>query len=215
ELANPFAGIARCALCDRVLSYNREANGYEYLKCPNRYCENHAVDFHVFEERVIGGLSDWLSGYRIDWSASLSEDVDAVSAAESAVTSAEKSLTALESQLDRTHNLLEQGVYSTETFLDRSRVLTERIATARENLLKLQDSLVNVRSREANRKNLVPNVEKLIDVYWELPSASAKNEMLKEVLDRVEYRRERKGRKGGPKDDFELKLFPKLPPLSE
>ena len=214
ELKNPFSGIARCALCGRVLSHETRPDGVRFLKCPNRYCSNHAVDFDTFEARVIGGLEEWLSGYRLDWSESSENRGSIVSASEAAVESAQKNLAKLEDQLDRTHSLLEQGVYSTETFLERSRLLTERIASARETVASLEDDLAKVRDREANRKNIIPNVEKLLDVYWALPSASAKNEMLKEILDRIEYLRKTKGKKGGPKDDFEIKLFPKLPPLS-
>lgn len=214
ELSNPFAGIARCGYCGKVLSRDTDGGGYIYLRCVNRHCRNHNVKLSVFEERVMEGLSEWLAGYSLDWSESDSSGAEAIAAAESAVESAKKSVASLESQLDRTHSLLEQGVYSTEVFLERSRLLTERIATARESVSSLEADLVKVRDREANRRMLAPNVKKLIDVYWALPSAAAKNEMLKEVLEKIEYRRERPGRRGGPHDDFELRLFPKLPPSS-
>lgn len=213
-LSNPFAGIARCGYCGRVL-YRRAGDGDSvFLKCPKRGCQNHIVDFYVFEKRLISALEEWLAGYRLDWSAESSPESSAIAAAESSIATAKKNISQLEAQLDRTHSLLEQGVYSTETFLERSRLLTERIASARDALAGYEDDLVKVQSREANRENFVPAVEKLIDVYWSLPSASAKNEMLKEVLEKVEYRRENKGRRGGPKDDFELTIYPKLPPLS-
>lgn len=214
ELSNPFAGIARCGYCGKVLSRGIDKSGYVYLRCSDRRCQNHIVSFEVFERRVIDGLSEWLSGYSLDWSAADPSGEDAVSVAESSVASAKKSLLTLESQLDRTHTLLEQGVYSTETFLERSRLLSEKIAAARQSLSGFEDNLVKVRSREANREHFIPVVQKLVDVYWALPSASAKNDMLKEVLERIDYRRECPGKRGGPKDDFELQLFPKLPQSS-
>lgn len=214
ELVNQFAGIARCGYCGRVLRRENDGRGYIFLRCSDRQCKNHNVDIGVFEKRVIDGMSEWLSGYNLDWSASASSGDEAIAAAESAVNSAKKSLSTLKSQLDRTHTLLEQGVYDTDTFLERSRLLTERITAAQSTLSSFEDSLVKVRKREESRKNIVPAVEKLIDVYWALPSATAKNEMLKEVLEKIEYRRERPGRRGGPKDDFEIVLFPKLPPSS-
>ena len=54
-------------------------------------------------------------------------------------------------------------------------------------------------------------MEKLLDVYATLPSAQAKNEMLKEVIERAEYTRLSRERKNGMADKFELVLFPKLP----
>ena len=213
-LSNPFAGIARCGYCGKVLRRDVDGSGYAFLRCPDRHCCNHNVSFKVFEERVIESLSDWLSGYSLDWSAADPPSEDAISVAESSVASAEKNLHSLESQLERTHSLLEQGVYSTEVFLDRSRILTEKIAAARKALSGAENNLVKVRECELNRERFVPAVERLIDVYWLLPSAAAKNEMLKEVFEKIEYRREHPGKRGGPKDDFELRLFPKLPPSS-
>lgn len=67
-------------------------------------------------------------------------------------------------------------------------------------------------ARAASRKNIVPKVEKLLEVYAALPSAQAKNEMLKEVIERAEYVKLSRTGKKGPFDNFELVLFPQAPP---
>lgn len=66
--------------------------------------------------------------------------------------------------------------------------------------------------RAASRRNIVPKVEQLLAVYHELPSAQAKNDMLKDVLEKVEYTKLQRSGKYGPFDNFELVLYPKLPP---
>ena len=125
---------------------------------------------------------------------------------------AETELETLRRQLDRTHDLLEQGVYDTDTFLSRSRSLNERIASTEADIASLSAELVEDEKRAASRRNIVPKVEKLLEVYAELPSAQAKNEMLKEVLEKVSYTKLRRSGRNGPFDNFELTLFPKLPP---
>ncbi len=124
-------------------------------------------------------------------------------------------LETLHKQLDRTHDLLEQGVYDTDTFLVRSRSLTERIAAAEEDISTLTAEVQADKERAASRLNVIPKVEKLLEVYPVLPSAQAKNEMLKEVLEKVEYTKNERSGRNGPFDNFELVLYPKLPPKIE
>ena len=45
-----------------------------------------------------------------------------------------------------------------------------------------------------------------------LPSAQAKNDMLKGALEKVEYTKLHRSGRNGPFDNFELLLYPKLPP---
>ena len=65
--------------------------------------------------------------------------------------------------------------------------------------------------REESAVNIVPKVEKLLDVYRILPTPAAKNDMLKEVLEKVVYIKENGTRWHGSKDDFEITIYPKIP----
>ena len=49
-----------------------------------------------------------------------------------------------------------------------------------------------------------------LDVYDQLPTAKAKNDMLKEVLEKVVYTKESGGRWAKP-DAFEIVIYPKIP----
>ena len=53
-------------------------------------------------------------------------------------------------------------------------------------------------------------MERLLDVYDQLPTAKAKNDMLKEVLEKVVYTKESGGRWAKP-DAFEIVIYPKIP----
>ena len=116
----------------------------------------------------------------------------------------------LEKQRDSLHDLLEQGVYDTDTFLARSKTIAARLQQAYTDKAALTSSMNEaIRRRETQRK-IIPKVETLIEVYYSLPNASAKNAMLKEVLEKVVYKKEASGRWGKP-DDFSIDLYPKLP----
>lgn len=182
------------------------------LFCPNRACDNVGSKYEIVEERLLQALSSWLDDYRLEWSDKLPADEQAaINLKYKSLQRANTELETLRKQLDRTHDLLEQGVYDTDTFLSRSRSLTARIESAEGDIENLSAELVEDERRAASRRNIVPKVEKLLEVYSELPSAQAKNEMLKDVLEKVEYTKLQRSGRNGPFDNFELVLFPKLP----
>ena len=72
------------------------------------------------------------------------------------------------------------------------------------------DEIVS-RSYIAAREGIVPKVEKLLEVYRDLPDAKSKNDVLKSVLEKVVYLKTERAVKGRPLDNFELTIYPKLP----
>lgn len=195
----------------RVL-IRRTSPVYSLLRCTNRYCDNVGAKLSLVEERILQGLSEWLSEYRLKWDGD-PETSGAVKirAAEKTLKKAEHDIETLRKQLSRTHDLLEQGVYDTDTFLSRSRDLTGRISEAENRVEALSGELASLREQEESKRTIIPKVEKLLEVYDTLPNAQAKNDMLKSVLEKVVYLREERSQKGGPLDNFELTLYPKLP----
>ena len=126
-----------------------------------------------------GRVSSWLSDYRLEWSDKFpAEEQALIDLKYKSLKKANNELETLRKQLDRTHDLLEQGVYDTDTFLARSRSLNEKIAAAEAGIEALTAEVYEDEKRAASRRSIVPKVEKLLEVYAELPSAQAKNEML-------------------------------------
>lgn len=211
-VSNPLAGVLVCGKCGRSIVLRPNAYG-GMLMCPNRVCDNVGAKYSVVEERLLQALSSWLDDYRLSWSdRPPSEDEEIISLKEKSIRKAYSELETLRKQLSRTHDLLEQGVYDTDTFLARSRSISARIQDTNATIETLAEELAEDEARAAARRNIIPQVEKLLEVYAALPSAQAKNEMLKEVIEKAEYTRLTRSGKHGPFDNFELVLFPKLPP---
>nr|UWG90030.1 MAG: hypothetical protein [Bacteriophage sp.] len=211
-VTNPLAGVLVCGKCGRNIVLRPNAYG-GLLMCPNRACDNVGSKFPIVEERLLQALSQWLSDYRLEWSnRPPSEEQALIDLKGKSIRKAQAEVDTLQKQLERTHDLLEQGVYDTDTFLARSRSITERINSANESIAALATELAEDEARAASRKNIVPKVEKLLEVYAELPSAQAKNEMLKEVIEKAEYTKLQRSGRNGPFDNFDLLLYPKLPP---
>ena len=208
-LKNPFSGIAICAKCGRVLALWTNAKKYSMLKCRNRFCDNVSVSYELFEARVMEALRIWVGGYTLDLSADTDKDGEAVELAKRTHAQAVKDLENRKKQLTRAQEMLEREVYTVDMFLDRSRTLAEQIKAAQKRIEATAAALAAAEQAAESRKNLVPKVEKLLEVYTELPDAAAKNEMLKGRLEKIVYRRDKRT---GPRGDFEIILYPKLPP---
>lgn len=218
-IMNPLAGIVYCEKCGLSMvrrPYGSKKNP-EALMCPSTACNNVSAPLYLVERRVISALGEWLAKYRLQWEAETPvEDVDSVLAIkENALRRLISEYATLSTQLDNTHDLLEQGIYSTDQFLDRSRKLSERMKQNELDRSVLKDAIEVEKSREAGRKFIVPKVELLLDVYWSLPDAASKNELLKEVLEKVTYIRDVGGRWSGSQDNFQITLYPKIPYTGE
>lgn len=216
---NPLAGIIVCAKCGHRMT-RRPYTGRDYpdtLMCADTACDNISCALHYVERRVLEALQEWLADYKLQWETGGEENpaVAMVAMKEKALRRLDTEYTTLTKQLDNTHDLLEQGVYTTEQFLERSRKLSERIKKNEEDRLALGADIASDKSREAGRKQIIPKVERLLEVYYELPTPKAKNDMLKEVLEKVVYLKTKNGRWNNAPDDFELTLYPKIPMSGE
>ncbi len=183
--------------------------------CPRAKCENVSSDLRRVEEHIISALRDWLKGYKLKWEkADFSSAVKQSDVLKKSLSSQETELDKLYKQLSKTHDLLEQGIYDTDTFLERSRSVSERINQTKEDIARIRAQITTETAREDNVGNVIPKAERLLETYSTLSSAEDKNKMLKEVLEKVVYiKKKRARRKTDSLDDFEITLFPKIPPV--
>lgn len=215
---NPLAGIVICAKCGHRMTRRPYSGGYpDTLMCADTACDNISCALHYVEHRILEALQEWLAEYKLQWETGEAENPAATMVAmkEKALRRLDTEYTTLTKQLDNTHDLLEQRVYTTEQFLDRSRKLSERIKKNEEDRLALGADIASDKSREVGRKQIIPKVERLLEVYDALPTPKAKNDMLKEVLEKVVYLKTKNGRWNNAPDDFELTLYPKIPMSGE
>lgn len=215
-IKNPLAGLVRCADCGltMVRRPHGKKNRRDTLMCANTACKNVSIDLELIEARILEALQGWLSEYRVKWETEYKsefDDVSVVALKEQSLRRLEKEYETLKKQLDTTHDLLEQGVYTTAQFLDRSRAVSERMAQNEQDRIALGQDIEKEQAREVSRVLIIPKVEKLLDVYASLPDAKSKNDMLKEVLEKVVYKKEVNCRWYNSPDDFEIVIYPRIP----
>ena len=63
--------------------------------------------------------------------------------------------------------------------------------------------------RKAAIQNLIPTLKTIHNAYSQIDSPAARNALLKEVIDHVEYTKTKGGRWGRP-DNFTIEIFPRV-----
>ncbi|MFR0872568.1 MAG: hypothetical protein ACLSG5_14935 [Oscillospiraceae bacterium] len=148
-------------------------------------------------------------GYELEWSsAAASSSVSSVGVRKK-LASAEAELRKLQQQLERTHDFLEQGIYDTDTF----RPVPECSPTKslpQDSVTRCSRELTEEKLRETSRRDIIPKVKNLLDVYPLLETAEEKNALLKEVLEKVVYQKLNEKRKKSP-DGFTIEIYPRIP----
>ena len=212
---NPLAGLIICGMCGRSMVRRPYGNGYpDTLMCPVTHCKNVSSHLSLVEAKVLEGLEEWLAGYKLKW---IVDDRPRKNR-NSALEIARKALIKLDAEIEKLHeqqsnldDLIEQGVYTVEKYKQRTVELEKRIKQANEDKNELKAHIKNEKEREVSKVIIIPKVEKLLNTYNALPTPQAKNDLLKEVLEKVVYTKKVGGRWHTSPDDFEIILYPRLP----
>lgn len=213
---NPLSSVVICGKCGRRMVRRPYSNkNYpDTLICASSSCKNVSSQLSIVEKRILEALDEWVIGYKLQWDTSIAGNVKKVSQSDikrRALNKQKCELDTLSKQLSKLHDLLEQNVYDADTFIERSHSLSERIDKAKTDIAGLESELKIETLAEDNEKNIVPKVERLLEVYHELPTPKAKNDMLREVIEKVIYIKNKGTRWQGSPDDFEITIYPKIP----
>lgn len=213
-MQNPFAGVLVCSVCGKPLKRRpidprRPGHSAAYC-CMTRGCPTVGCPVDIVEKKVLIGIKKWLDGYEITLSNS---EPKPNTYNDMQIQSSNKRLEKLQGQLERTYTLLEQGIYNKDTFLTRQNFLRLEISTVVETIKKLEEEDKVKKAEDEYRNNLVPELKNLSEVYYTLPNAKAKNDLIKKIFHQIKYTKTTKGNRWKPDmvDDFELEFVFKLP----
>ena len=211
-LKNPLAGLVYCEKCGALMTRaasNTKMN-YPVLKCPNRSCNNVSAPIFLIEQQVIVSLKQWIRDYTLPFKPN--EEYSTLDVRKAAIANVEARIDTLKRQLLRTYDLLEQGIYTTDIFTARNKSLSHQILEAQNSLNDLRQQYEMEALREQSRREFLPAVQHIVEVYDQLEDAGAKNKLLKNVIERISYLKEERNKKGDLNNiNFELTLYPKVP----
>ena len=122
----------------------------------------------------------------------------------------ENELKNLNSQKAKQYDLLEQGIYTTEIFLERAKTIAASIQSCSDTIEKLKEEIKHDENIIKQQSDFIPRCEELLNNYWSL-DAESKNEMLKSLIEKVTYSKDTKNAYGkGDEISFQLDIFPRI-----
>ena len=212
RVMNPLAGLVVCGMCGRKMNRKPYKKYPASLMCMGPTCPNVSSPLYLVEKKLLQSLEIWLEKYKLEikQKEEKGNNLEADAIIES-IKNVDNELNTLGKQLNSLHDFLEQGIYSTEVFLERLKILNDKINIVKKSKEELENKLNSISIIEENKKTVIPKVEKVLETYNRLETPKEKNELLKEILHKVIYIKEEGGRWSGNVDNFKLKLYPKLP----
>lgn len=209
SLNNSLAGILKCELCGKtmsmVLKYPRDKKK-PALRC--LYCNNSSSVYETVEKKLLDSLVVLLKEYELDYNEmnQKTQTETLLKIDQEKVNKLHDTLEKLSLQKNNLYDLLEQGVYDKETFLNRSNLINEKIDSTQKEILDLNADIEKLETVINNKRTFIPKLQNVIDTYFKTDDIVLKNKLLKSVLGKVTYK------KVNPKspEDFTLTLYPKL-----
>lgn len=210
EIRNPLSGLVICGFCGHRMT--RKPMGkkhFESLLCPIPGCKNVSSELHRVENKVMQALQAYLHDCKIKWDTiNTAPPVNTeLKIKEKSLKTINKEIKKLETQMSSLHDLLEQGVYTTDVFLSRSLSIGDRLQQLKKEKVTLEEGIKYEKEKEENRKTIIPRIEKVLESYWATDDIATKNELLKSVLQKIVYIKHKGGRWHDP-EDFELRIYP-------
>lgn len=203
-LSNPLAGLVVCHECGHTLQRKPSPRG-NWIFCPTPYCKTSGILEPIFEQVVLEHLHNWITTYSGDAPAPDASP----SAADAVADQLRRQRQTLQTQLSRLYDLLEQGVYSPETFVARQRELTERLSALESQLAAQKHPTPSLTDRI---RQSLPRVRAVLDAYPLAATAAEKNALLKSVIEKIDYQKtKRASRWTNPLDYLQITIFPRLP----
>jgi len=207
---NPLSGLIVCGLCGRKMTRRPSPRSQDIIMCKEPQCSCVGSCLNVIEDSLLKSMEYWIDQHRVELesggeASSSRAQIDAkISAIERINTERKK----LKKQSESLHDFLEQGVYSVETFLQRSRNISERISALDEDESRLRAEFAELEQSIDCQARLIPMMARAIDLYRASSDPAEKNSILKEVIDHVVYFRKIGGR-WAPRYNFTLTIYPR------
>lgn len=206
-IKNAMSSILKCGICGRAMKRVTYSSRNDARICCRHCKENIGSNINYVEEKLMDSLKLLLNDYKIKLISRDNSDIELMlNTNKNNKIELQNELNKISLQLNNLYDLLEQGIYSKEVFAERLNILNTKSSEINKEIQILESEYKKLSNTKNNKEILVPKIENVILSYYETNDIELKNKLLKSVLQKVEYI------KINPKnkDDFQLKLFPKL-----
>ena len=185
KLVNPLANLIHCKNCGKAMvmhNKNRGNTKVRYMHQPSVECKMKSTT----ADDVMDALVKTLQESIVDFEFKLNNDTsDSIrESKEKIIESMERELDTLENQRKGLFDKLERGIYTEDEFLERKQTLTNRIDALQEELYLERKSVPD----EIDYNEQIYTFRRIIETLRN-PHIDArhKNELLKSIIERIDY----------------------------
>ena len=213
---NPLVGLVFCEKCGKPMQRRpyTKADKPATLICSNPKCDNVSSKLYIVENKIIEALKIWLKNYKVHYSEKNTLNSDNNKIIEKSISITKKELEKENTKLNKIYEFLENGIYNNDEFINRSKVIKDNIQCL-ESKLEEYNSLLEKNLNMQNQKEIIiPKLENVIDLYYNLETAEDKNIVLKSIISKITYLKTEKSiKKNSDPTNFELHIYPKIAKL--
>ena len=214
QVQNPLVGLIFCEKCGKPMQRRpyTKADKPTTIMCSNSKCDNISSKLYIVENKIIDSLKIWLENYKVNYEIKYNSNTDNGKIIEQSISVTKKGLEKENTKLNKIYDFLENGIYSKDEFINRSKSIKENIESL-ENKLKEYTKLLNKNNEmQSQKETIIPKLENVIELYYKLESAEDKNILLKSILAKITYLKTEKAiKKDSDPTNFELHIYPKIP----
>lgn len=204
-ITNPLAGLVKCGHCDASMVYRPYTKQKPHLVCYNSSCNCKSSRFEFVENKLLQTIKVWLEAYIAQWETTKpkeDEQSKVIPFKEASLRALEKELVELEKQRANQFDLLERKIYDEATFMERSKAIGERIEQTTKTIAKIKKELNLDQVQKKTKKDFIPKVKHVLDLYDKTEEPKMKNNLLKSVLEKAVYKKS----KEQTGEDFDLEV---------
>lgn len=210
DVKNIYAGLVYCGKCGAKMQRRPYSNGADpTLICPTTGCRNVSTKISIFEEQMLKVLKKLLKNWEIDFHIKKVEN-NPIDELEQSIKRTNEKLLKEQQKLDKICIFFEEGTYSKELFLSRTKQIQNSIQSLKNEIQLKEEKLEFKKSKTTPNETLIPKIKNVIDLLESDASSEDKNTLLKEILHKVVYTKNQRavGKNADP-TNFQLDIYPK------
>lgn len=185
-LVNPFAHLISCKHCGKTIQYQAfdpKKNVQPRIHHrPSAKCKVKSAPFEQVQKAVIANLKEYIQDF--EFSISNEGEMQEQKNRESVLESMKNELQKLKQKKNDLYDLLEDGTYTKEEYKERKEIYTERIE-------KLTASIEAEEAKHTDKIEFRERIIKFSEVIESLENpeipARRKNDLMKEIVKKIEY----------------------------
>ena len=193
-IVNPLAGLIFCKKCGKGISYQTYNTNAKprFTHRESKFCKVKSMHY----EEVMNALIESLKAYIEDFEFKLTDEhlIQNEINQKEVLKQLEKELQNCENQRRQLFDYLERNIYTEEEFIERKGILNEKINTLKDTLQKEKSNQTEEIDYEEKIIKFNQVIDSLID---DSIDAKFKNDLLKEIIERIDYDVEDLGRQKG------------------